>query len=506
MDVRSAPGEDVKASEKVHGSDVSASESPAPAVFVDGADDDDDPKLDRALLWKRDVVMIPIMGLLYMLLFLDRTNIANARALGIGEPDGLEGALGMPSNGYNIVLTIFYIPFVLAEIPANLIFNLNKIPPRFFLGGQMVLLGILGMCQGLTRTYGDMLAVRFLMGLFEAALPAGATYMISLYYTKREATVRFAWFFNFALAGPFFSGLLAYAIADLDGVGGLQDWRWVFILEGLMTVAIAVPVVVFCPNFPHEAQAWFLRPAERDRLVRKLARSRGDAAAVAAADAAPTWRVLTDWRIHLFTFCFFCCDVTASSVSAFAPTILTQLGWEHTTAQLFTMPIWATGIVFAFAVTWAASRVDLRLPFILACICLQLAGWAIERAYVPRAGVRYLALFLMSAGTFPQMPMLMGWLSANLRGRRYLAVGMAWMVGFGNCANFVSSNVFITGQSPRYPTGFTTGLVFASFGFLLVCVGTAILFRLNKRREARRAQLSGEELERFDELYFKFVY
>lgn len=88
------------------------------------------------------------------------------------------------------------------------------------------------MCQGLTQSYGGLLAARFFMGTFEASLPAGATYMISMYYTKRQAAIRFAWFFNFALAGPFFSGLLAYAIQSLDGRGGYQGWRWIFIIEG----------------------------------------------------------------------------------------------------------------------------------------------------------------------------------------------------------------------------------------------------------------------------------
>jgi MFS family permease len=82
-------------------------------------------------------------------------------------------------------------------------------------------------CQGLTASYGGLLAVRFLMGIFEASLPAAATYMMSMYYTKREVSVRFAWFFNFALAGPMFSGLLAYAIVrGVNGVGGYEGWRW----------------------------------------------------------------------------------------------------------------------------------------------------------------------------------------------------------------------------------------------------------------------------------------
>ncbi|KAI8958586.1 MFS general substrate transporter [Daldinia sp. FL1419] len=463
-------------------------------------------ELDRAIRWKRDVVIIPIMGILYMLLFLDRTNIANARSLGIGQPNGLEMSLSMPSDGYNTALWIFYIPFVLAEVPANLILNLNRIRPGLFLGGQAFLLGVLGICQGLTESYAGFLVVRFLLGVFESALPAGATYMISMYYTRREAAVRFAWFFNFAVAGPLFSGLLAYALQNLDGVGGYEGWRWIFIVEGLMTCFVSVFVIGLCPNFPQFAQSWFLSVGERDCLIKTLEASRGDEAEGSVADSVSIWKILVDWRIHLLTLCFFCVDITASSMASFSPTILTELGWMATTAQLMTMPIWATGIVFSFAVSWLASHVNIRAPFLLISTCLQVIGWAIMVAYVPKAGVRYLALFFMAAGTFPQMPLLMGWLSANLRGRRYLAVGMAWMVGFGNCANFVSSNVFITIERPRYPTGYTTGLVFTVVGFVLTCVASALLILGNRRRDKARAQMTDNQRQDYDELHFRFVY
>ncbi|KAF1974585.1 MFS general substrate transporter [Bimuria novae-zelandiae CBS 107.79] len=440
--------------------------------------DEHDSASDRRLLWKRDLVLIPITGTLYMLLFLDRTYIANACALGVGTPNGLEGALNMPLNGYNVALAMFYIPFVLAEIPVNLLLVWNRIRPGYLLGGQMAIL---------------------------ASLPAGATYLISVYYTKKEAALRFAWFFNFALAGPLFSGLLAYAIQNIDGAGGYQGWRWVFIIEVLMTVFISIFIISFCLNLPHQAQPWFLTPHERDRVIEKLEQSRGDETKGSPADRIALWKVLLDWRIHVSTLCFFCCDITASSISAFAPTILTELGWTRTVAQLMSMPIWATGIVSTFTLTWLSTRLhNCRAIVLLFSICLQLCGWGIEHAYVPQAGVRYLALFLMSAGTFLQMAILMGWLSANLRGRKHLAVGMAWVTGFGNCANFVSANVFIRHEAPRYPTGLTTGLVFTIAGFLLVCTFTAWLMWKNKQREVKRAKLSDAEKERYDEVHHRF--
>ncbi|KAK0618715.1 putative transporter [Lasiodiplodia hormozganensis] len=469
------------------------------------------PALDRKLLRKRDMVLIPITGMLYTLLFLDRTNIANARALGIGSPDGLEGALDMPANGYNVALCIFYIPFVLAEIPANLVLNWNRFPPRYLLGGQMLLLGILGMCQGLTQSYGGLLAVRFLMGVFEASLPAGATYLISVYYTKREATLRFAWFFNFALAGPLFSGLLAYAIQkNVDGAGGYQGWRWVFIIEGLMTILTSLPVLLLTPNLPHAAQSWFLRPHERDRLLAHLSASSSPSPSSPSppSSAIPLRKILLDWRIHTPTLIFFCTDMTAASIASFAPTIVAELGLasSHTVAQLLTMPIWATGIVFTFVLTGLAARWDCRTPFLLLAIASQLGGWSILRAPgATAAGLRYAALFLLAAGTVPQMALLLSWLSANLRGGRQVAVGTAWMTGFGNCANFVAANVFIKGEAPRYVTGATTGLVFTVGGFVLVVGFAAALVRANRKRETERARLVGEEREAFDEVHFRYA-
>lgn len=96
-----------------------------------------DPKEDRALTTRIDLKVIPILGLLYLICFLDRTNIANAKIA------GLVTGLHMPSTGYNTALWIFYIPFVLAEVPSNMIMSLPRVKPNLWLGAQTF---ILGMC------------------------------------------------------------------------------------------------------------------------------------------------------------------------------------------------------------------------------------------------------------------------------------------------------------------------------------------------------------------------
>lgn len=102
-------------------------------------------KLDRVVRWKRDLLLMPILGVLYTMMFLDRTNISNARI------EGLEESLNMPAHGYNNCLWIFYIPFVLAEVPSNLFLTMGYIKPRIFLGVQMFFLGMSEACLQVQR-------------------------------------------------------------------------------------------------------------------------------------------------------------------------------------------------------------------------------------------------------------------------------------------------------------------------------------------------------------------
>jgi MFS family permease len=195
----------------------------------------------------------------------------------------------MPSNGYNTCLWIFFIPFVLVEIPSNMIMGLPRVKPSMFL------LGIISMCQGLTQTYGGLLACRFLMGILEATLPAGAALLLTEYYTRKEQPLRFAMFFTFGVLGPLISGLLAYGIRNMNGILNKEGWRWIFIIEGLGTIAISFLVMMFVPNFPEKTQ--ILSGAEKEHLLEKLRRDKGDQKlSVKSVNWLP---ILTDYKIWL---------------------------------------------------------------------------------------------------------------------------------------------------------------------------------------------------------------
>lgn len=285
----------------------------------------------------------------------------------------------------------------------------------------------------------------------------------------------------------------------MDGVAGLGGWRWIFILEGLVTIAFSILTFIFIPHFP--AKDSWLSEADRQQL---LARLEADKGVERKMLAEVSWiKVCLNYKTWLTTLLFFCSDMSAGSLSSFNPTILRELGWTSRRAQVMTIPVWVLGIVGALTTTLTSGRLNKRWPFILVAIILSVIGWTLHLTY-QAPGVRYFAQFLISLGTFVQMPLYMGLLTANLRGRAYQSFGTAVQLGIGNCANFVASNVFITTQSPRYPVGFSVGLAITAFAFPSMLLLMVVFTRHNRMIDKKRAALApGQELD--DQLDYKYV-
>lgn len=130
---------------------------------------DDDPHVEcpphttqRKLVAKIDFRVIPVLSILYLLAFLDRTNIANASIFGLREE------LNLQNTQYNTALTIFFIPYIVFEIPSNIL--LKKLKPHVWLSACMFAFGVVTICQGLVQDYSGLLATRFFLGLAETGM------------------------------------------------------------------------------------------------------------------------------------------------------------------------------------------------------------------------------------------------------------------------------------------------------------------------------------------------
>jgi MFS family permease len=200
---------------------------------------------ERKITTKIDMHIIPFVSVLYLMAFLDRVNIANARAF------GLEKDLGMTGVEYNTALTIFFIPYILCEIPSNIF--LKHFSPRVWLSLCCIGFGAVTVFQGLVQTYGGLLATRFFLGLFECGMFPGCFYLLSTWYRRHEAQKRFSLFFSSTSLAGAFGGLLASAIGKMDYIRGYRGWRWIFLLEGVFTVVLGVFFLFTFPSFPEQA-------------------------------------------------------------------------------------------------------------------------------------------------------------------------------------------------------------------------------------------------------------
>jgi MFS family permease len=211
-----------------------------------------------------------------------------------------------------------------------------------------------------------------------------------MFYRRFELQWRINLFFSASIIAGAFSGLLAYAIAHLDGVAGYGGWRWIFILEGLATVVIAFASYWLVPDWPETAK--FYSEEERAFWIRRLALDNEDTC-MSTWDKTTARRVFTDPKIYLGTAMYLGIVTTGYSGSFFTPTILRQLGWTAIRAQVMSIPIFVVATILALTAAILSDKAKHRFFFIIGGCMVATTGYSILLAmHEVAVGVRYFAL------------------------------------------------------------------------------------------------------------------
>lgn len=429
---------------------------------------------EAKLMAKIDFRVIPFLCILYLLAFLDRVNIGNAKSFNLVQD------LNLQNVEYNTALTIFFVPYILFEIPSNIL--MKKFTPRIWLSSMMFLFGIAILCQGLVQNYSGLLATRFFLGVFEAGMFPGCFYLIGMWYKRSEAQRRYSFFFSSTTFAGAFGGLLAAAIGKMSGLRGYSGWRWIFILEGVLTVVVSLFFFFLIPSFPEDAK--WLTEEERDYVRARLRADQGRSAADRQITLRDVGRVLKDYKVILGGFMYFGMIVPAYGFAFFAPTILATYKFSAIETQLHSVPPWACAFVFAMIVAFGSDLSKHRLVFALFPICVAIAGFGILIAVHDNNKLEYSALFLVAMGTYSAMPVIVCWFNMNLGGHHRRAVGTAWQVGFGNIGGIIATYAFLSTDAPFYKTGYSICLAFLCLGFASCCIyACAVVFENRKRNK-----------------------
>ncbi|SPO06214.1 related to allantoate permease [Cephalotrichum gorgonifer] len=407
----------------------------------EGKTEEERREIDRKLMWKVDLALIPWLTLLYLLSYLDRTNIGNARLA------DMEIDLGMKTGDYNMALTIFFISYAVFEPLTNAL--LKRLTPRIFFTAIIIAWGIVMTLMGLVKNNRGLLAARFFLGVAEAGLFPGVNYYLGCWYKSSEIGVRSSIFFSAAALAGSFGGLLAAAIAKMDGIGNMPGWAWIFILEGLMTTVVGV----FCwwMVFDWPDTATFLTPEERIRVQRRLILDRQGRTAE-DFDKRYMFEGLKDWKTYGYMVIYMGCLTPLYAFSLFLPTILKGMGHAGTKGQLLSVPPYAVAALLTVTVGFIADRTRWRGYCNMVTVSVAIAGF-IMLIVSSSPKTQYAAVFLGAAGIYPTISNTLSWVNNNTEGSLKRAFVLGMVVGWGNLNGVVSSNIYLDREKPRYFTG-----------------------------------------------------
>ncbi len=268
-------------------------------------------------------------------------------------------------------------------------------------------------------------------------------------------------------------------IAHMNGVGGLHGWRWIFILEGILTVLVSLASYAFIVNYPSTAK--FLSEKERAFIHARL-----EASSDATRDERFSWKnvslALRDPKVWLYGLGFHTMSLPLYTLSLFLPTIIKELGYTAAQAQLLTVPPYAVATVLTLTVAVASERFKLRAPFIMASASLAAIGYIILlTTKTPGAG--YVGTIFAAAGIYPATAIVLSWPANNVSGQTKRATANAMQISIGNLGAVLGTQLYRSQDGPRYflGHGFALGYLCAN----VVVVGTlwAVLRAENSQRD-----------------------
>ncbi|KAL1405686.1 hypothetical protein Q8F55_007352 [Vanrija albida] len=418
-----------------------------------------DPILEAKLVRKIDIRMLPMLWVCYILNYLDRTNVGNAYPGGMGED------LRLTSSDYSLVLSIFFVGYLLWEVPSNMM--LARSTPRVFLPAIMFVWG--AMCFGAKgiNSLGGMVAFRFVLGLVEAGFFPGVMLLMSCWYKPAELSKRVAIFWTAALTAGAFGGILAgLVITSLEGKAGTRGWKWLFIVEGLITVFFAAMAFFVLPNYP--ATTKWLTDEERELAIRRLqSGSNTEEEHVSHLQAfKDACRDPKTW-VFVLTYNFINC---AGTISYFFPTLMKTLGYSGRMIQFMTVPIYAVSLVVAVVGGIIADKTRQKAFVVLGAATMSTLSFIIITT-VKHSNVRYPFLCVGAAGIWVSVPVFLSWVVTEFDGREKRAVSIALVNGIGNLSSVYGAFLWDKKYSPDYMPGFATTTVLC--GCIVIVVAFA---------------------------------
>ncbi|EGO01251.1 hypothetical protein SERLA73DRAFT_159718 [Serpula lacrymans var. lacrymans S7.3] len=396
------------------------------------------------------------------------------------------------NNKWTVVLSIFYVGYCLLEIPANILQRRIGANRFFFLA--LTFWGVSSLSVVYAKGYASLLVLRVLMGIGEAGYYAGMIYYLSFWYKRHELAMRI----SLCMTGTFpgaISGLLAFGLVRAR-TSLLTGWQFLFLIEAVPTIAMAVVVLFFLPSYPFTAS--FLSPRERAISQARLSRDHKPQSHGGMTGWQGFKAILCDVNAWLFVLIYATFNVGVATMTYFLPTLINNLGFSAINAQGLTVAPYAVGWFMVVGQAWHSDHTHDRGYHVMLSTLISFIGYVILATCVQKSvGAAYFALFLVTGGNFSLFPLVMSWAANVFSPTSKRGVGTAFIVSISNCVSIASPQIYFdVNDDYRKGHAISAGCLFASF--LAAFILRTRLSYMNKKRRKELESLGKEENEQDD--------
>jgi MFS family permease len=381
--------------------------------------------------------LMPLLGLLYLIAYIDRQNVSYAKL-------DMVGSLGLSETAYGLGASLFFLGYFLFEVPANVF--LERVGARVWFARIMFTWGIVTILLGFTQNAAMFYVLRFLLGAAEAGFFPGVLFALTLWFPQAHRARMIGWFMIASAVANAVGAAIGGALLGLDGILGLAGWQWVFLATGAPAIVMTAVVLLILPNGP-EAAPW-LSQDQRDWLAQTLRAEREGGGLV---DHGNPFAALLDKRVLMLAGVYVSLPLAAYGLGYWRPTVVKGFGVSNLTNGFLNIIPWAATAVALWWVPRHAARTGAQgnalTWHVVGPALVGAAGLALS-VILPGNAVKFACLCVAAAGTFSAQPVFWSMPATFLRGAT-AAAGIAAINSVGNLGGFVAQNMvpFIRDQT-----------------------------------------------------------
>ncbi|KAK3290554.1 major facilitator superfamily domain-containing protein [Chaetomium fimeti] len=434
--------------------------------------------------------------IMFMALELDRANISQALT------DDFLPDLGLTTNDYNLGNTIFRLSFLCAELPSQLVSK--WVGPDRWIPSQMTLWSIVASCQFFLSGRTSFLVCRCFLGILQGGFIPDVILYLSYFYKHHELTIRLAFFWTAMSIADICSSLLAYGILHMRGVQGHSGWRWLFLIEGLMTLVIGLFAFLLMPAGPCQTASWFrgkkgwFNEREQKIIVNRVLRddpNKSDMHNRQPITPRLLWQSLKDydlWPLYMLGLTF---QVPMIPPNQYLTLTLRGLGFDTFQTNLLTMPLTVGHIITMLLVAYLAE-VTGQLTLVAGIGQIWVLPFLIYLNAVDLANVNRWVIYAVTTLllSYPNAhPIQVGWNSRNSNTVRSRTVSAACYNMFVQASSVTAANIYRADDAPYYRRGNRQLLGILCMNIVLYGLVKTYYVLRNKQKDRKWDAMTPEE-------------